>query len=68
MNETKMAAFKLLQCLFKTLLILYPLKVIWNPISQGRKSTFFSRVIRVKIHKTSKGGLHPELLRIEVPG
>ena len=39
-DEAKMVAFDFLQCFFKTHFILYPWEVIWNPISQRRKSAF----------------------------
>jgi hypothetical protein len=57
-NEAKMAAFYILQSLFKTHLILYLSKITWNPIPQRRECAFFSRMVMVKIYKILQRGLH----------
>jgi hypothetical protein len=66
-DETEIAAFDLLQCLFKTRFVLYASEVIRNPISKRGECAFFARMIMVKIHKISKRGLHTKGTRIEVP-
>ena len=67
MDEAEMAAFDLLQSLFKTHLIPYSMKVIWDPIAQRRKWASFFGMIIVKIHEISKRGLYTKCLGDKVP-